>query len=585
VKVESLTFSWEGEHGHSIPTLRNVSFQAVPGGILGLAGPVGSGKTTLLLAILGELAGSDEAAVTAAMTAAKPAVVVTPPGPIAYAAQEPWILTGSVRDNIVMGRPFDAERYRAVLKAACLATDLEQWEHGDHTVIGDRGVNMSGGQKARIGLARMAYGDAALYLIDDALSALDPKVGRRVFDRLICGLLRGKTRVLATHQLQYLLNDAEVPRVLFLNRGKLRAEGTLADLAARGYFKDLHLPPATATTTPTGAVAGTGAGAATAATTAVGAPELNREESASSMGSTASAHGDLVRLEAHSREQNLPPTMPDPEPVFYDMENQETITPDRALELAALITREQEAARGGGAAQSGIIPPLSPAAAAWVRFRTRSRQQKTPKGGPSSNSSNSSSGSGGASASARPRGHFSAEPDNDNDDEAAHGDKTTAEGASTPSRMSRARTVSIAVVTRQQQPNPRRPDLSLNPNSIAFASAVDSPAASSSSVSVPLLSRGHGRTRSVGAMKLNTGMMPSPALSAHSVARAARAARSSLSSMPLALPFIDDSHDGGLALATEGQDDMMCVAVCLWQSVGGGGEGLGIASVHGGKRC
>jgi ABC-type multidrug transport system fused ATPase/permease subunit len=153
VKVEGLTFAWEGEHGHGIPTLRNVSFQAVPGKILGLTGPVGAGKTTLLLAILGELAwgGEERGAGSGAGSGSdsqgqgqgkKPPVVVTPPSTIAYAAQEPWILTGSVRDNIVMGRRFYAERYRAVLKAACLATDLRQWEHGDHTIIGDRGVNM-----------------------------------------------------------------------------------------------------------------------------------------------------------------------------------------------------------------------------------------------------------------------------------------------------------------------------------------------------------------------------------------------------------------------------------------------------------
>ena len=137
VQVAGLTFAWEGENGTSIPTLRGVSFQAVPGRILGLAGPVGSGKTTLLLAILGELAGPEAAA---GQESGKGPVVVTPAGPIAYAAQEPWILTGSVRDNIVMGRHFDAERYRQVLKAACLAKDLRQWEHGDHTIIGDRGV-------------------------------------------------------------------------------------------------------------------------------------------------------------------------------------------------------------------------------------------------------------------------------------------------------------------------------------------------------------------------------------------------------------------------------------------------------------
>lgn len=241
-----------------------------------------TGKTTLIKALLGELG-----------HASRTCLLDVGPGPIAYAAQAriyilclalcfcgrnrrlggrgaggersntnrvahpppetnqaPWVLTASVRENVVVGRPFDAERYQAVLRAACLARDLQEWPYGDQTIIGDRGVrassvrllgkgrkggrpsllscsldspppftshgntwgknntkkaNLSGGQKARIGLARMAYGDAPLYLIDDALSALDPKVGRRVFDRLICGLLSGRTRVVATHQLQYLM--------------------------------------------------------------------------------------------------------------------------------------------------------------------------------------------------------------------------------------------------------------------------------------------------------------------------------------------------------------------------------------------
>ncbi|EKU22908.1 multidrug resistance-associated protein 4, partial [Nannochloropsis gaditana CCMP526] len=109
-----------GSDSKSRSTLRNVSLAAPPGKILGLAGPVGCGHFESDIIDVGH-------------------------GSIAYASQEPWILTGSVRENILMGRPYEKEKYIAVLKAACLETDLTQWEHADYTVIGDRGLNMSGG--------------------------------------------------------------------------------------------------------------------------------------------------------------------------------------------------------------------------------------------------------------------------------------------------------------------------------------------------------------------------------------------------------------------------------------------------------
>ena len=582
VAVQGLTFSWGGEHGTGIPTLRNVSFRAEPGRIVGLAGPVGAGKTTLLLAILGELASEAECQGEGQGKAAP--VVVSPPGPIAYAAQEPWILTGSVRDNIVMGRCFDAPRYRAVLKAACLATDLREWEHGDHTIIGDRGVNMSGGQKARIGLARMAYGDASLYLIDDALSALDPKVGRRVFDRLICGLLRGKTRVLATHQLQYLLNDREVPRVLFLNRGKLRAEGTLVDLAGRGYFKDLLLPPSASAS-----IAGTPSVALSPADTPGASPAVSRE---SSVGTAE----DLARLTKQCRKQNMAAAVPDAESVFYDMEQQETLTPEVALGLAAAIQREKEAAAAQaaamGAAAAGpsalsssgastdFVPPPSPAAAAWARFRSRSRVSLlTPNGG----------GGGGS----KPKGHFSSEPD-DADDEAeaeaererddAAGNKAgaTAEASSVAPGLERAQTVAVSALTRPPRgpPRPRPLPLPLPGSTVPAAAAVGgivvAPASDSDSSSMSpgmvrtaslalamQLARGGGQAQSLGGVRIGVMPSPSPALSARSARSSHAHSRSHAS---LDLPFIDDGHDGGLALATEGDDECVrvCLSVCLW---------------------
>lgn len=91
-----------------------------------------------------------------------------------------------------------------VVKACALTKDFKQLPHGDMTYVGERGVQLSGGQKARINLARAVYRNAHLYLFDDPLSAVDPQVARHLFKKCISELLKGKTRILATHQVQFL---------------------------------------------------------------------------------------------------------------------------------------------------------------------------------------------------------------------------------------------------------------------------------------------------------------------------------------------------------------------------------------------
>lgn len=126
-------------------------------------------------------------------------------GKIAYAPQVPWLFSdGNIRQNILCGLDYDAERYKRVLKATALETDLAQLTHGDQTIVGERGVTLSGGQKTRIGLARCLYVDADIYLLDDPLSAVDTRVGHHIFEEAINKFLSGKLRILVTHQLQYL---------------------------------------------------------------------------------------------------------------------------------------------------------------------------------------------------------------------------------------------------------------------------------------------------------------------------------------------------------------------------------------------
>ena len=91
-------------------------------------------------------------------------------GTLSYASQEPWIFSGTLRTNVLFGQPFDAERYWNVLKGCALHQDIQKFDYGDLTLVGERGVSLSGGQKARVNLARAIYRNADIYLLDDPLS-------------------------------------------------------------------------------------------------------------------------------------------------------------------------------------------------------------------------------------------------------------------------------------------------------------------------------------------------------------------------------------------------------------------------------
>ncbi|XP_065071380.1 ATP-binding cassette sub-family C member 4-like isoform X2 [Rhopilema esculentum] len=178
--------------------------------LLMIAGPVGAGKSSVLMALCGEL----------------PIIEgqVQINGSIAYVSQQPWIFSGTVRQNILFGQPYVAGRYKEVINACALAEDLSHFPESDHTIVGERGVCISGGQKARISLARAVYRNADIYLMDDPLSAVDTKVGRHVFEECINGILKTKIRILCTHQAQYF---KYADKILGLREGK---QITLASL-------------------------------------------------------------------------------------------------------------------------------------------------------------------------------------------------------------------------------------------------------------------------------------------------------------------------------------------------------------------
>ncbi|KAK7882506.1 hypothetical protein WMY93_028680 [Mugilogobius chulae] len=211
IKVEDLTCCWN--QPIETQTLNNVTFTVKSDQLLAVIGPVGAGKSSLLSAILGEL--SQESG------------LIKVRGELSYTSQLPWILPGTIRSNILFGKEFNSQKYNRVVRACALKRDMDLMPAGDLTVVGDRGTNLSGGQKARVSLARAVYQDADIYLLDDPLSAVDAEVGRHIFEECICGLLKKKPRILVTHQLQYLKS---ADQIVVLKEGHVVAQGTFSEL-------------------------------------------------------------------------------------------------------------------------------------------------------------------------------------------------------------------------------------------------------------------------------------------------------------------------------------------------------------------
>ncbi|GAA5952785.1 hypothetical protein JCM21900_005802 [Sporobolomyces salmonicolor] len=195
--------------------LRNINLSIPKGQLCAVVGSVGSGKSSLLQALVGE------------MKCTRGEIAFG--GSISYAAQQAWMQSCSLKDNILFGRPYNEVRYKQVIHDACLEADIEMLPYGDATDIGEKGVTLSGGQKQRVNIARTLYYNADIVLLDDPLSAVDAHVGKHLFEKAICGSLAGKTRILVTHALHFL---PRVDYIICLDHGKIMQEGTYASLVA-----------------------------------------------------------------------------------------------------------------------------------------------------------------------------------------------------------------------------------------------------------------------------------------------------------------------------------------------------------------
>ncbi|CAG2169745.1 unnamed protein product [Oppiella nova] len=234
VIVNNISAKWSEGNPNAI--IQNISFNIKPGDLLAVIGPVGSGKSSLIMSILNELPVLEGSIQTV--------------GIISYASQEAWSFNNSVRNNILFGSEYDEHRYRRVVDGS---PDIP---FGDKTLVGEKGVSLSGGQKARITLARALYRNSDIVLMDDPLSAVDTSVVNIYFIsnainshmlldtptspltclsiRCIVEYLSDKIRILVTHEIQFIRKSTQI--LVLSSEGRCLGLGSYDELQSQEIY-------------------------------------------------------------------------------------------------------------------------------------------------------------------------------------------------------------------------------------------------------------------------------------------------------------------------------------------------------------
>uniref|UniRef100_A0A803XV47 Cystic fibrosis transmembrane conductance regulator n=1 Tax=Meleagris gallopavo TaxID=9103 RepID=A0A803XV47_MELGA len=198
---------------HASPVLQDINFKIEKGELLAVSGSTGSGKTSLLMLIMGELEPSQGK--------------IKHSGRISFSPQVSWIMPGTIKENIIFGVSYDEYRYKSVIQACQLEEDILKFPDKDYTVLGEGGIILSGGQRARISLARAVYKDADLYLMDSPFGYLDIFTEKEIFESCVCKLMANKTRILVTSKLEHL---KIADKILILHEGSCYFYGTFSEL-------------------------------------------------------------------------------------------------------------------------------------------------------------------------------------------------------------------------------------------------------------------------------------------------------------------------------------------------------------------
>lgn len=225
IKVENATVSWDGDESEQKIALKEISFQATRGDLLCITGKVGSGKTALLRALSGDLSILNGS--------------VTIKGALAYCSQDAWLQNLSLKDNILFGQSYDEKWYARVVESCQLVDDIKQMPEGDKTEVGERGISLSGGQKARVALARAIYARADIYLFDDVLSAVDEHVSGHLIRNIFSkdGILGNRTIVLATNNVKVL---SQASTIIELAEKKIAEISSFQEVVSHGNSSKIY---------------------------------------------------------------------------------------------------------------------------------------------------------------------------------------------------------------------------------------------------------------------------------------------------------------------------------------------------------
>ncbi|KAG0297659.1 hypothetical protein BGZ98_000528 [Dissophora globulifera] len=219
IYIKDADFGWP-ESLESNPTLKFISMSIKPGELVAIVGDVGSGKSSTLAAIMGQIK----------LVAGDRAVH----GTLAYVPHDAWLVNATLKENILFGSTFDRQKYNDILRVCALNRDLNLLSAGDETEIGERGINLSQGQRQRVSLARAVYSNADIMLLDDPLSGMDAQIGKHIFQECIKGYLANKTIIYVTNHLQHL---GDCDHIIVMKSGSIEVQGTFEELMA----KDVNL--------------------------------------------------------------------------------------------------------------------------------------------------------------------------------------------------------------------------------------------------------------------------------------------------------------------------------------------------------
>ena len=208
---------------------KKINFKIKKGEHICIIGEVGSGKTCLLNAVINNLL---------VLNKSKSEGNIQLSGKVSFVSQNSWILNDTIEQNILFFKSMDREKYNKILSICQLKQDLQIFQKGDQTEIGEKGVNLSGGQKARLAIARAVYNDSDIYVFDDPLSSLDAYVGMNLFNQVFNDYLKEKTIVITTHALQYV---SYFDKIFYINQGEIKFIGEPNDIENQEFYKEFKM--------------------------------------------------------------------------------------------------------------------------------------------------------------------------------------------------------------------------------------------------------------------------------------------------------------------------------------------------------